>query len=404
MWPEAIALAEAYVTDAPAPSTYLRDRKDEAAAFAAEVRAQLGDAAQSVAFFDELLARKPQHYGHRLQAARVRLLAADAAGALRLLEQGGRLLSAGGQRRTDYEVTQAEALAKLGHTDSARAKLRRVLAASDRFTTDERLRVMNALVAAGLTAVADSIAPTDTTLLSPRQRRDLARVEARLQWQQQPAPSQQTARIRVTGQIIDESTKAPVATAVVRLERVSRAVVTDTLGRFVLDPIPSGKHRLEAARIGYITAVADVDLSEGDTLIVEMQPQPVVLEAVTAIADRLKARRNRTPVAVRAYDLRTLADYAGNLKQFLQSRGAFFAPCPRGRAAFFADDCASVRGRTVPVTLYVDESRFGGPLDTYYPQEFELVEYYPSHAMVRVYTRTFLERVAKGRAFISPIL
>jgi hypothetical protein len=52
----------------------------------------------------------------------------------------------------------------------------------------------------------------------------------------------------------------------------------------------------------------------------------------------------------------------------------------------------------------VDEARIGGPLDTYYPQEFELVEYYPSRAMVRVYTRSFLERVAKGKAFISPIL
>ena len=69
-----------------------------------------------------------------------------------------------------------------------------------------------------------------------------------------------------------------------------------------------------------------------------------------------------------------------------------------------ADDCAMARGRTVAVTLYVDEARFGGPLETYYPQEFELVEYYPSRAMVRVYTRTFLERVAKGKAFISPIL
>jgi hypothetical protein len=404
MWPEALALADAYVSDAPAPSTYLRDRKDDAAAFAADVRAQLGDAAPSVAFFDQLLLRKPQHYGHRLQAARVRLMAGDAAGALRLLEAGGRLLSAGGQRRTDYEVTQAEALARLGQIDSARGILGRALTTRDRFTADERIRAMSALVAAGMTATADSIAPADSTLLSPRQRRDLARVEARLQWQQQPAPTQQTARIRVTGRVIDESTETPVATAVVRLERVSRPVVTDTLGRFILDGIPSGKHRLEAERIGYVTAITDVELSQGDTLIIEMQPQPVILEAITALADRLKARRNRTPIAVRAYDLRTLVDYGGNLRQFLQSRGAFFTPCPRGRAGLFAYDCAAVRGQTVPVTMYLDEGRTAGPLDTFYPQEFELVEYYPSRAMVRVYTRTFLERVAKGKAFISPIL
>ena len=397
MWPEALGVADGYVANAATPSTYLRDRKDEAAAFAAEVRARIGDAPKSVAFFDELVQRKPQNYGHRLQAARVHLQARDAAGAARLLEEGRRLLAAGGQQRTDYEITHAEALAKLGQTDSARTILSRVLRTRARLSTDERIRTMSALIAAGLNATADSIAPADTVMLSPRQKQDIERIRARAQ-QQQAANDPPRKPIRVTGRVIDEASNAPVPTAVVRIARASRAVVTDTLGRFVLEGILSGSHEIEIARIGYVSLIAQVQFNAGDTLIVELTPQPVILEAITAIADRLKLRRNRTPMAVRAYDQRTLAAYPGTLRQFIQTRGAHLTSCPT-----IADDCAVVRGKVVPVVMYIDESPFGGPLDMYYPNEFELVEYYPSRAMVRVYSRWFLERVAKGKAFISPI-
>ncbi|HEY0970756.1 MAG TPA: hypothetical protein VGE02_07260, partial [Gemmatimonadales bacterium] len=68
--PDALRVADDYVKDAPMVSTYLRDRRDESAAFAAALRAEAGQGERALVFFDSLVPLKPQNWGLRDQQVR----------------------------------------------------------------------------------------------------------------------------------------------------------------------------------------------------------------------------------------------------------------------------------------------------------------------------------------------
>ena len=59
--------------------------------------------------------------------------------------------------------------------------------------------------------------------------------------------------------------------------------------------------------------------------------------------------------------------------------------------------CVYVRGSAEPLRVYVDETRMpdATALALYTPSELAGVEFYPSSAQVRVYTRWFIEWAAK---------
>ncbi|MEM6802278.1 MAG: tetratricopeptide repeat protein [Bacteroidota bacterium] len=99
---EAIEATESYIADAPEISTYLRDSKDRAEAFVFEQKGLLGYAKESLAFFEKLLAKKPQDYGHRLQYARILRENGKWDQALEVLEEGNRILSASGNANPNY--------------------------------------------------------------------------------------------------------------------------------------------------------------------------------------------------------------------------------------------------------------------------------------------------------------
>ncbi|MGQ0563363.1 MAG: hypothetical protein ACT443_16005 [Gemmatimonadota bacterium] len=119
---EAIRIAEAQLA-APRPSTYLRDPQDEAAIFIAAIRSANGQAREQLEFFRELIARKPQQFRFRAQAALAMLEAGAPAEALRVIEEGNRILEAGRQKRADFVVLRAAALAELGRAVEARSVL-----------------------------------------------------------------------------------------------------------------------------------------------------------------------------------------------------------------------------------------------------------------------------------------
>ena len=105
MYKEALAVADEYVANAPTASTYLRDRKDETAAFAAEVRSSIGY--NESRFFADLVARKPQHTGHRAQAIWAANDINDDATSRELLRAAEPLMRATGQVPPSYRVLRA---------------------------------------------------------------------------------------------------------------------------------------------------------------------------------------------------------------------------------------------------------------------------------------------------------
>ncbi|MEL7532581.1 MAG: tetratricopeptide repeat protein [Bacteroidota bacterium] len=116
---EAVAIAESYAAAAPTISTYLRDRKAAAEAFAWELKGQLGYLEGAQAFFKELIAQKPQQYYHRAQYAKVLLANQRYEELIELLEEAQRILEAAGTPRSDFTAMMAKAYLSLGEREKA---------------------------------------------------------------------------------------------------------------------------------------------------------------------------------------------------------------------------------------------------------------------------------------------
>ena len=143
--PEAIAVAEEYAADAPTVSTYLRDRRDEAAAFARELRASAGYAGETLDFFRALVGQKPQNYPLRAQFADALVAAGRLDEAAATLEEAQRILQAAGSASAAFAGRLAEIRLQQGDTAAARAALEPVLEGGERGD----LRVVRTLIATG---------------------------------------------------------------------------------------------------------------------------------------------------------------------------------------------------------------------------------------------------------------
>ncbi|HEY0673174.1 MAG TPA: carboxypeptidase regulatory-like domain-containing protein [Longimicrobiales bacterium] len=220
-----------------------------------------------------------------------------------------------------------------------------------------------------------------------------------------PAQIRAGAGDTLRGRVLDASTGRPVPVAVVRSLTAERAVVTDSSGSFALGPLMTGDHRLEAGRIGFRTTLLPVNLAGADTVTIYLVPQPIALEAITAVSNRLERRRERVSSMVHAFEAKDLALATEDLRQYLRTRGVPLVSCSAAPGGESGADCVWVRGRYRTVNLYFNEMKFtGAPLSLYYPLEFELIEYYHGAATIRLYTTDFLERVARGKAFIADVL
>lgn len=209
---EAIEVAEAYVATAPMLSTYLRDRRDEAAAFANQWRGAIGYAEPAVAFFEELTSRKPQHYDHRKQYAEALAAAGRLDDAVATLEESQRILQAAGNARVDYMVLLAEFQLLRQDTAAAREAVLPILDGRARADgPDPRLARVLAALGAEADAVLRAIEPAAGE--TPRQRSeaeytrgwiaeskgDEAEAERRYRASLVANPYHQQARIRLAG-------------------------------------------------------------------------------------------------------------------------------------------------------------------------------------------------------------
>jgi tetratricopeptide (TPR) repeat protein len=171
----AIAIAQMYADSAPAPSTYLRDRKDEAAAFAAELRSRMGH--PETRFFEELVARKPQNFMHRAQAVRVFWEMGDEANATRLLQESERILGAGSGLPISYQILRAAYSPRTATTSLFIDSMLERGGAG--LTHDDRMRVLEFAMHAGRTEAAVNLIPPDSAVLTPRQRADFLYLRGR---------------------------------------------------------------------------------------------------------------------------------------------------------------------------------------------------------------------------------
>lgn len=214
----------------------------------------------------------------------------------------------------------------------------------------------------------------------------------------------------VAGVVVDAETGSPVPGALVALTERSGGVFADEGGRFTLRDVRPGSHPLVVVQLGYDSLATRLVLPEGEApvegIVLRLRPNPVVLEGVRVVTDRLRSRRNAVAVSVRAFDQRALRSGGSrDALDFIRTRTNFLPTTCLGRMSM--GSCAYVRGRPTPVTVHIDDVQvFAGLeyLDSYRPEELYLVEVFRGGSHIRIYTNGYVEWSARTGRRPAPVL
>lgn len=204
----------------------------------------------------------------------------------------------------------------------------------------------------------------------------------------------------VRGQVVEMGTAGPLAGAEVVLPSLERWLVTDGEGRFRFSDLPAGTWRVEVNHLGYRKHEGELVVGAGmaDPVQIELWPDPVLLEGLSAQVNRMERRRNAVATVVRVAERERLA-MASSVEWAIRSMGETLVSCSAGEFCFMR------RGRPVRPTVYIDENPSFGfvELNTYHPADLHTIEVI-GHRMIRVYTVRFMERLARGQASLFPVL
>ncbi len=245
------------------------------------------------------------------------------------------------------------------------------------------------------------------------------------------AASQTEPRV-LRGRVLDALTGDPIRAAVVQVGGAPQRVLTDAAGRFVFARVTSYPASAFVQALGYEDATQAVEPGSGAEPIIRMQPKPVPLAAVEALA-RPKQRTTPGGMRVRVFGLdQLLAFDDASAAAFVREKAHLpTVPCssiasydsPRqslgryGEVAppelLMGEDClvghafARVEGRmvyrtwAVPVIVYVDGIRQYYPwseLNAHRAWDLARVEVFssgtPAAAVVRIQTKGYVERTA----------
>ena len=217
------------------------------------------------------------------------------------------------------------------------------------------------------------------------------------------------------GVVVDAVTGAPIAGALVVIEDERLAVLTDSLGAFEFGSLEGGPVTLVARRYGYVMQGMDAVLPAGGGLQVEipLPPEAVLLDGFEVVAERLqtmdqrlRSRRNATPVSVRSFEqTRLVRSSSRDFLEFLRIEASLHTqPC--GWRSF-SSQCVLRRGRLVAPRVYIDEVPVMGGLDhlaSFQPYDLYLVEVYSSGQEIRAYTHQFMDRMARREIALLPAM
>lgn len=145
---DAIVTANTYGKNGAGVSTYLRDRKDDANAFAASLNSGLGDKT-SAKVLGALVLQKPQNFEYRNLYADALANNGEYQSAINTVKEAQRILAASGNGRSDYSLRIAEFYQALGNKDSTEFYLKPFIAENKPVREDYQLRYTRLLIKAG---------------------------------------------------------------------------------------------------------------------------------------------------------------------------------------------------------------------------------------------------------------
>lgn len=229
-----------------------------------------------------------------------------------------------------------------------------------------------------------------------------------------PAATQDTipspATFTLTGQILDALNETPVISAVIKVPELRRYVFSNVNGRFQFTDFAEGTWEIVVEMLGYHTLDGSVTVSEGNGLLLRLNPDPIALEGlrVRTRADGLfEERRRRYPFRVTNISPRDIADAINPDPAFIFRRNAnsYVTSCSINSSELTLAGCYHRRGKLLPVRVFLDEGPLLGGM-----QELSMFPAAHLHSMdwlkdtgeLHVYTKVFVERLNDSRMRLMP--
>ena len=207
----------------------------------------------------------------------------------------------------------------------------------------------------------------------------------------------------VRGRVIDRQSLAPVGLACGSQVTSDRGVLTDALGQFALPIDPAFPSRVQVSVLGYRVLQTDIPTGRaGQMLTVMLAPDPVEIEGLTVLAERLADRRRGVyGVADILEREQLLAAPDASGYELVRRMLPFVQPCGADTEALCLEG-RGVRGerRTVSVCYdghQVPESMVESALSPVDPTGLYLVEVYSRVGAVYMYSPGYMKRlIAEG--------
>lgn len=145
---EAIVSADEYDKSGARISTYLRDQRDDAIAFAAVLRSSLGYT-EPLGILKSLVVQKPQNFEYRTMYADALFENKQYGEAIQTLKEAQRILTASGNARPDYSLRFAEFYQATGKKDSVEIYLQALKSGIKSLRETDKLRYVRMLSISG---------------------------------------------------------------------------------------------------------------------------------------------------------------------------------------------------------------------------------------------------------------
>jgi len=156
--------------------------------------------------------------------------------------------------------------------------------------------------------------------------------------------------------------------------------------------------------LGYESIMVPLWTPRDTFVIIRLQPNAILLDALEVTVNRLAERRKRYPGLVRAIDPATIVYFRYNNAFEVVHRGLLpLGPCGPRRSEF---SCVLRGGGGFQPTVIVDEMKRVGGVDVlkdWHATEIHTIESYDGGAVIRVYTKDFMERLARNGIELMPV-
>lgn len=214
----------------------------------------------------------------------------------------------------------------------------------------------------------------------------------------------------VQGKVLDAMTFMPVGGAFVAQMDSDRGVLTDSLGVFTLQMDPRFGTRIRIWQLGYRDVQADAaGAGPGRLLTVALAPDPVQLDGLTVLAERLQERR-RGPFGIGDIldreDLVQVPD--GSAYDLVVRQFPFARPCDPQATEALCMGMSRGMGDMRRVKVCIDGTLVPPDytetmLSTMDPRTFYLAEFYSRQGEIRLYTPQYMETLLELGADLPPL-